>query len=266
MDNLRKTKNVVQYTTMNGQDIQPFDFNEFSDNSKDELIKVIKELQTQWVANNYQPQFWFFGERTSDNSLSEQVIIKWLKILNTKKCIHYFKPSTLSNLFLQYFMANSDTLSPLSLDPGHNWDWHGYLNVSFFDDDINSPDDKECRAIAIDTLGNDINKLIELVKSKSIWGKFTQDRANRLLYDGVLLSEINSSKACKDVLIELLLADDHTLTSEQIDTIVSSDGTNEKRNTVTSKLRRNLRAISHDLQLDTAKEGHRVSSYKLVMK
>lgn len=236
-----------------------YSFNEYDDDSKSVLIKVVKELKEQWLANKCQPQFWFYATRVSNKELTEQIIIKWLMVLANKGVIHFYKP-TIDTVLLQSFMIEK---SPeWTIDSTHNWDWRGYLSYSLM---VDAPTDHN-PGIAVDILESDFDLLIQILSQKRTWGKFSIDRHGRYSYDRVLLTSINNSEARRIVLGELLSAKDHILSAQEIDRIISDDGTGEKRRKVTSELNIELKKISREIDIKTVMRGQKANHYELVVK
>lgn len=99
---------------------------------------------------------------------------------------------------------------------------------------------------------------------KNITGKFSRDNLERFYYGNSLLEEINSSKHRKAVLIALLTSEKCTVSAAEIDLILGSNGTNERRNKVVSELRKALRKVTHEIDIVSHKRGHAVDTYELI--
>lgn len=228
-----------------------FVFDEFDDESKAELLKIVKAIREQFIINGRNEQFWFQPTRVSDSGLTEQVIIKWLHVLEQKRVMHFCIPE-----------GDEDSLR--RKDGLHDWSrlrapletgleplaWPGCYKPG----------------IAIDTLYSDLDMLIGVLSSKKTWGKFSLDSNNRYLYDGVELTKVNKSDAYRALLSGFLAADNHILSAEEVNAIVRDDGTGQRRRKYTSELGIALRKASHDINVVTTRKGKDADHFQLTIK
>lgn len=241
--------------------MNPLNFNEYSDDSKKELMKVVNEIREQWLVNGRTNQFWFYPSMMSDKKLTEQVTIKWLSALSRKGILYFFRPhqdyATITSIALA--KRNKDGKRTWKMDGGHEWGDNLYFELLFNASPGSYP------GIAIDILDCDLDKLGQAISSKNLWSKFSVDEMGRYYYDGIELIGVNKSNNCKKLLSELLLSDDHSIAAEEASSLLSDDGTGEKRNAIKCELTKALRDVSHEIDIKTYKCGHRADRYELTI-
>ena len=249
-----------------------FDVNEYSEKSREVLIKVLGEIQEQFLMNGESSQFWFYLNRMEDKSLTEFIVEKWLQALSNKGILHYYKPN-----YSEW--EEAVVFSHKRLE--EKYEWNPQMITSYI---LNRPPDPRFRpSFALDVRDIDLDKLIDLVKKKRVWGKFTLDNADNYRYDGVLLTDINKSRANKMVFGKLLEAEDYIMSPRDILRILFAidlqdgkvnegeeedfirDAANSTRpSKVISEIKISLRKVSHKIDIEPEYSGRNVSYYKLI--
>ena len=234
-----------------------FNLNEYSERSREVLIKVVEEIREQFLDNNKSKQFWFSLSQVSDESLREPIIRKWFSVLSRKGILHYYEPNYSE-------VEKAIVFSQNYLEKNYNWD---PTIVSSYILEL-SPHATPC--IALDVYDTDFDKQIKLIQMNTIWDRFQRDRLGNYFYDGNELTEINKSLTYKNVLGEFLKTDAHTLSVDEVIRLVVSDDDNDydrdaRRNRVISALNKGLRSVSHNVEIRTHKSGHSADYYTLVV-
>lgn len=222
--------------------------------SKQELIRVVRELREQYIASGCSATFYFLPSRVSDDKFSEPTLSKWLAILSNNDFIRYSKsffdnvifdsnaPSVALGLSQKYTIQTipSSTPYPQSLDQES-----GFI---------------------VTILNRSFDQIIDTIQANNSWGKFFLDKVGRVHYDGALLpNSINGSYSHKNILIDLLMARDHTITADETDKYFPNDDNNVNRNNHISLLGRTLKSIDRSLGIETTLEGNRSKYYTLTM-
>ena len=234
-----------------------FDLNEYSERSREVLIKVVEEIREQFLDNNKSKQFWFSLSQVSNESLREPIIRKWFSVLSRKGILHYYEPNYSE-------VEKAIVFSQNYLEKNYNWD---PTIVSSYILEL-SPHATLC--IALDVYDTDFDKQIKLIQMNTIWDRFQRDRLGNYFYDGNELTEINKSLTYKNVLGEFLKTDAHTLSVDEVIRLVASDDDNDydrdaRRNRVISALNKGLRSVNHNVEIRTHKSGHSADYYTLVV-
>lgn len=232
-------------------------FNEYREESREVLSKVLEEIREQFLDNNKSKQFWFSLSQVSDESLREPIIRKWFGVLSRKGILHYYEPNYSE-------VEKAIVFSQNHLEENYNWD---PIIISSYILEL-SPHAIPC--IALDVYDTDFDKQIKLIQMNTIWDRFQRDRLGNYFYDGNELTEINKSPTYKDVLGEFLKTDVHTLSVDEVMRLVASDDDNDydsntRRNRVISALNKGLRSVSHNVEIRTHKSGHSADYYTLVV-
>ena len=236
-----------------------FDVNEYSEKSREVLIKVLEEIQEQFLINNKSSQFWFYLNRMEDKSLTEFIVEKWLQALANKGILHYYKPN---------YSEWEETVVFSHKRLEEKYEWNPQMTTSYI---LNrSPDPHSRPSFAIDVCNTDLDKLIDSLKRNTVWGKFSGDKLGRLYYDCILLNDINNSSEKRAILGEFLLADKHTVSASRVEELIVKDSdegteTNKRRNRLISEIGKELRKASHDINIDSYKVGHKVDYYELIV-
>ncbi len=234
-----------------------FNLNEYSERSREVLGKVVEEIREQFLDNNKSRQFWFNLSQVSDESLRESIIRKWLSILSHKGILHYYEPNYSD-------VEKAIVFSQNYLEENYNWE---PTIVSSYILEF-SPHATPC--IALDIYDTNFDKQIRLIQMNTIWDRFQRDRLGNFFYDGNELTEINKSPTYKNVLGGFLKTDAHTLSVDEMMRLIASDDDNDydnnaRRNRVVSALNKELRGISHNVEIKTHKSGHSADYYTLVV-
>ena len=240
-----------------------FDFNEYSEKSREVLVRVLEEIREQFLVGNESPQFWFYLNRMEDKSLTESIVEKWLLVLSDKGILHYYKPNY--SEWEEAVVFNHKRLE-------ERYEWNPQIITSYI---LNrSPDPHSRPNFVLDIYDTNIAKLIDTLSRKSVWGKFSIDTLGRFYYDDTLLDGINSSPLKKTILSEFLLADKHTVSANKIEKVVAKDkdegeGEGEeasnRRNRNISEINKELRSVSHDIDIKTHKSNHKADCYELII-
>lgn len=100
---------------MKGSNLGVFSFDTYDDASKKVINCVVRALREQWEINGRVSQYWFYASQVSDASLSEPIILKWLRVLKDMGALYFFKPAC------DLGTLNSVIISPAPLDANHDW-------------------------------------------------------------------------------------------------------------------------------------------------
>ncbi|MBR3131018.1 hypothetical protein IKG31_00360 [Candidatus Saccharibacteria bacterium] len=234
----------------------PFDMNEYSEGSRKVLKKVVEEIREQFLVNGRSCQFWFHPTQVGDETLTEPIILKWLRVLSEKNLLHFYRPN---NTF-EYEQS-------LALCQGHlgeDYGWNPQMMVPF----VSGFPPDSFPAIALDIYDTDLDQLIESVLKKKLYGKFQKDNLGSYYYDGALLTGINNSPLREAVLEEFLLADEHTVSAKGIEGVISrfrDEVDDPARNDAISETKKALRDVSHEIDIASHKAGRRVDYYELIV-
>ena len=231
-----------------------FDVNEYSRESREVLKKVAEEIREQFLAGGSSRQFWFYVSQASNKGLTESVVQKWLNVLSSKGILHYYKPD-----YSELERATAFERHCL----GEKYEWGPQVITPF----VLGFSPHSAPNFAIDLYDTDFPRLFKLISMDKLWGNFRRDRMDRLYYGDVLLGGINHSPLRKEILSELLIADEHIVPAEKVMSILSvDDDDREKRNRIMSEIKKELRSVSHDIDIKTHRVGRSVDYYELIIR
>ena len=247
---------VSAISVVQSNQMTSFDFNEYSEEGRRVLKKVVEEIREQYFASGLLPQFWFHPAQASDRTLTEPIVQKWLQVLAEKGALHFYKPPYGSFEYEQALALGHGCLN-------EDYAWERHMLTPFI---TGFPPDS-FPGFALDIYDTNLDQLIESASKKTILGKFQKDSLDRYSYGGAPLIDINNSPLRKAVLEEFLLADKHTVSAKRVEEILSRSYENvddHARSRVISETRRALRGVSHEVDIVSHKVGHRVNYYELI--
>lgn len=253
-----------------------FDINEYSEKSREVLIKVLEEIQEQFLTNGESSQFWFDLNRVTDKSLTEPIIEGWLQVLSNEGALHYYKPT---------YSEGEEAVVFETRRLMESYKWSPQMATSYI---LNrSPDPHFRPSFALDIRDTDLPLLIEIVSGKIRWKNFRQDGPfEDYFYDDVRLEKINSSPALKAILRKLLTTKWHTITPEEIlrisfeeevrkgkatedeeENYIKDPSNKTKPAKLISRLKTHLRSASHDIDIESDYKGtSSLVCYRLTVK
>lgn len=251
-----------------------FDTSEFTEESRKILGSVLREIKEQFLVNGRREQFWFDASQVMDNDLTEPIIRKWFQVLSNKGVIHFYRPSH------SFEFEQSLAMARHYLEKGYEWEEEMLNPVIFGFAPLPYP------SIAVDILGNDLDKLIQSVSMDRVCNRFYVDKGGKFYYDNTLLTETNSSSLKRAILHEFLLSDTHMVSAKRIMELLIEDeervsrkslseddrrifiedsDNQNKRNRLMSEIKRELRRISHEVEIKTYKQGHKADYYQMIL-
>lgn len=229
-----------------------FNVNEYDEDSRKVLVKILREIREQFLVGGGYTQFWFHPTQVSDTTLTEPIIQKWLQVLSNKGVLYFYWPS---NGF-EY----EQNLALFQHRLGDNHKWQSQMFSPF----VSGFPPHSFPSFAIDIFDTDLGKLIDLVFKENMWGKFYKDSLSNFYYDATPIDDVNCSQNRKTLLEKFLSSKDHKLSTKEIMTVLSTDDNMTKNRTI-SGIRKALRTVSHEVEIKSHMSGRSVDYYELTL-